>query len=60
MSREQVMQDIRDCINFYEARGWDWADAVSFIAFRYSFGSMHELASELRSPLSMGRPRKPR
>lgn len=35
MSPEEVRNEIRTVILFYEYRGWDWLDVIHFLLWRH-------------------------
>ena len=36
MNTSEAQQEIKDCIEFYESRGWDWLDVVAFLAMEHT------------------------
>ena len=37
------MEEIRECIAFYDARGRDWSSAVTYIGIKHLFGGWNEV-----------------
>ncbi len=48
MTDEAFREEIKACIAFYEERGYNWAPAVCYLAFRHHFGSLPEFISYIR------------
>jgi hypothetical protein len=42
MSKD-AMDEIRECIAFYDSEGRDWTDAVTYTGIKHCFGSWMEL-----------------
>jgi|HubBroStandDraft_1064217.scaffolds.fasta_scaffold00148_25 hypothetical protein len=55
MTDAECREDVKACINWYEARNADWLPAVTWITFKHWFGSFQELRDQLRWPY--GRPK---
>jgi hypothetical protein len=45
---QKAREEIRDAIEYYDRRGWDWVSVVTYIGIRHMFGSWSELVAELR------------
>jgi hypothetical protein len=62
MSEDERRQEIRELIEFYEARGWNWLGAAEFVLAKHSgtFDIVTRGGFRPRIGAKRGRPRNPR